>query len=100
LRIIKVAPLKAFWEQRYPDSEKAIKAWIADAQRATWQSPNEILVTYVNASIIGNERVVFNIRGNNYRLVVAICYRTHVVLVKFIGTHAEYDEIDAETVSI
>jgi mRNA interferase HigB len=73
--------------------------WLADAQRATWRSPNEIRTTYANASIIGNEWVVFNIRGNNYRLIVAISYRAQIVLIKFIGTHADYDKVDAEMVS-
>ena len=99
MRIIKVAPLKAFWE-KYPDAEQSLRAWISEARGADWQSPNDVRATYANASIVGNERVVFNVRGNNYRLIVAICYRTQIGLVKFIGTHAEYDAIDAETVSL
>ena len=99
MRVVKIAPLKEFWTT-HPDAEEPLKAWVADAQRSTWQSPHDIKVSYANASIIGNERVVFNIRGNNYGLIVAICYRTQIVLIKFIGTHSEHDKVDAEQVTL
>lgn len=99
MRLIKVAPLREFWE-RHPDAKQPLMAWVADVRAANWVGPNDLKSSYANASIIGNERVVFNIRGNNYRLIVAICYRTQIVLVKFIGTHAAYDRIDAETVNL
>lgn len=67
---------------------------------ATWKSPTDIKAQYRNASILKNRRVVFNIKGNNYRLIVAIAYKQQIVYVKFVGTHAEYDEVDAETVDL
>lgn len=75
-----------------------MRAWYADARRANWKSPNDIKATYANASIVANNRVVFNIRGNQYRLVVAVNYAFEVVYVRFVGTHSAYDRIDAETI--
>jgi mRNA interferase HigB len=73
-------------------------AWFAEAEKADWKTPDDIKTDYPSASIIDSERVVFNIKGNDYRLVVAIKYQFHVVYIRFIGTHAEYDEIDAATI--
>ena len=89
--------MRDFWE-RHPDAEQALRAWYADARRAQWNNPQDIRNTYVSASIIANNRVVFNIRGNTYRLIVAINYPLHIVYIRFIGTHADYDQIDATTV--
>jgi mRNA interferase HigB len=100
LRIIKIGPLKSFWEDRFPDAENALKAWIADTEKATWQNSNELKTQYANADPVGNNRIVFNIRGNNYRLIVAISYRAQIVLIKFIGTHEEYDAIDVLNVEV
>ena len=75
-----------------------LQAWYALASRAKWKSPADIKKAYRNASFIANERVVFNIKGNDYRLVLALSYKLQIVYVKFIGTHAKYDDIDAETV--
>ena len=97
MRIITRSRLVRFWEQpNRHDAEEPLRAWFADAEKAIWRTPNEVKESYGNASIIGNSRVVFNIGGNKYRLIVAIDYQTSFVLVKFIGTHKEYDEIDAE----
>jgi mRNA interferase HigB len=76
----------------------ALYAWFAEAQKANWNDPNDIKTAHPSASVINSERVVFNIKGNHYRIVVAIKYRYHAVYIRFIGTHAEYDRIDAATV--
>lgn len=97
MRIIARRTLREFWEH-HPDAEQALRAWYQDAHHATWNTPADIRQTYATASIIANNRVVFNIRGNNYRLVVAINYDFGIVYIRFIGTHAEYDSIDATSV--
>jgi mRNA interferase HigB len=80
------------------DSEGALKAWFVEAKLARWTTPQDVNNQYANASVIANNRVVFNIKGNDYRLIVAIAYKMQYVYVKFIGTHAEYDKVDAATV--
>lgn len=99
MRIIAISHLKAFWEQ-YPDAEQPLLAWIDEARQAEWQSPADIKERYRTASILKNRRVVFNIKGNDYRLIVAIAYKLQIVYVKFVGTHKEYDAVDAETVEM
>ncbi|MGC9215814.1 type II toxin-antitoxin system HigB family toxin [Acidithiobacillus sp.] len=99
MRVIAVSTLRAFWE-RCPDAEQPLKAWYDEARNASWTQPAEIKAQYRSASILKNRRVVFNIKGNDYRLVVSIAYRLQIVYVKFVGTHQEYDEIDAETVEL
>ncbi|MEA3640854.1 MAG: type II toxin-antitoxin system HigB family toxin [Lamprobacter sp.] len=99
MRIIAISHLKAFWEQ-YPDAEQPLLAWTEEVKKAAWRSPSDIKEKYRNASILKNRRVVFNIKGNDYRLVVAIAYRHGAIYVKFIGTHRQYDAIDAETVEM
>lgn len=89
--------LREFWE-KFPDSEQHLKAWADEAKKAIWTQPADIKAKYRSASILKNRRVVFNIKGNDYRLVVAVAYRFQAVYVKFIGTHEQYDAIDAETV--
>lgn len=99
MRVIAVSTLKTFWEQAgRGDSEESLKTWHGEACRAEWKSPAEVKAQYRNASIVGNNRVVFNIAGNKYRLIVAFAYRMQIAYVKFVGTHAEYDKIDAATV--
>ena len=85
---------------RHEDAEDALKAWLADAEKVEWKSPNDITASYANTSILGDSRVCFNIKGSRYRLIVKIIYKAQVVYVKFIGTHAEYNKIDAEKVSL
>lgn len=97
MRIIAKKTLRIFWEI-HPDAEQALKAWHQDVKNAEWRSPNDIKQLYANASIIANNRVVFNIRGNHYRLIVAINYEFSIVYIRFIGTHREYDQVDAETI--
>jgi mRNA interferase HigB len=95
MRIISKKPLRVFWEQ-HADAEQALKAWYQDAKQAEWKSPQDIRNVYATASILASNRVVFNIRGNKYRLIVAINYALAIVYVRFVGTHRDYDEIDAE----
>lgn len=95
--MIAVAALRAFWHQ-HPDAEQPLKAWFEEASKASWKQPSDIKAQYRNASILKNRRVVFNIKGNEYRLVVAIAYRLQIVYVKFIGTHQQYDATDAHTI--
>jgi mRNA interferase HigB len=97
MRIIAKKTLRDFWE-RHPDAEDALQAWYHDAKQATWNSPQDIRRVYATASILANNRVVFNIRGNHYRLIVAINYAVGIVYIRFIGTHREYDQIDAATI--
>ena len=85
---------------RHPDAEQPLKAWFEEATNASWTQPSDIKERYRSASILKNRRVVFNIKGNDYRLVVAIAYKLQVVYVKFVGTHEEYDAVDAETVDL
>lgn len=99
MRIIAVSYLRHFWEE-HPDAEQHLKAWIDEAKKAAWTQPAEIKEQYRSASVLKNRRVVFNIKGNDYRLIVAVAYRYLAVYVKFIGTHAAYDAIDAETVEM
>jgi mRNA interferase HigB len=97
MRIIARKTLRTFW-QRHPDAEQALRAWYHDAQHAVWTTTNDIRQVYAIASIIANNRVVFNIRGHHYRLVVAINYAYQIVYIRFVGTHHDYDQIDTATI--
>ena len=97
MRVIAVKTLRDFW-QIHPDAEQALRAWFEEASRDPWAQPADVKARYGSASILKGRRVVFNIKGNAYRLVVAVAYRTGIVFVKFVGTHAQYDAIDAETI--
>ncbi len=94
MRIIARSTLRKFWES-YPDAEQPLKAWFDEASRAEWDSPANIKSIYRNASIIANNRVVFNIKGNDYRLIVHVRYNIGIIFIRFIGTHKEYDNVDA-----
>ena len=96
MHIVAVRYLRAFWEKN-PDSGQSLKSWVDEAKKASWSQPAQIKEQYRSASILKNKRVVFNIKGNDYRLVVSVAYHYQAVYVKFIGTHKEYDAIDAET---
>ena len=99
MRVIAKSTLKKFWENpAYGDARGPLESWYEEALKAHWTSPQAVKDQYRNASILGNNRVVFNIGGNKYRLVVEMQYRAGIVWVKFVGTHAEYDKIDAESV--
>ncbi len=89
--------MRVFWTS-HADAEDALKAWYADARQADWKTPADIKAVYASASVAGGNRVVFNIKGNTYRLIVAANYAYGIVYIRFIGTYAEYDRIDAEMV--
>ena len=93
MRIIALSTLREFWEKN-PDAETSFRAWYALASRVDWSTPADIKDAYRNAGFTGNNRVVFNIKGNDYRLVVAVRYDKGLMYVRFIGTHIEYDKID------
>jgi mRNA interferase HigB len=100
MRVVAKSTLKKFWEQpAYGDAEGSLKSWYEEVLKATWASPQAVKDQFGNASICGNNRVVFNIGGNKYRLVVEMQYRAGIAWVKFIGTHAQYDQINVETVN-
>ncbi len=97
MRVIAKKTVKDFW-LKHADSEQALKAWYQEASKANWTSPNDIKQEYPSASLLGNGRVVFNIKGNSYRLIVRINYQIQIIWIRFVGTHAEYDKIDAENI--
>jgi mRNA interferase HigB len=99
MRVITKRALQAYWCRRgREDAEEPLKAWYAEARKAAWKSPEDIKAKYRSASFVADNRVVFNIAGNKYRLVIHVNYGLGVVLVKFIGTHTEYDAIDASKI--
>ena len=99
MRIVSRATLREFWEKpNYRDAEQPLKAWFDEARHASWRTPQEIKEQYRNASFLANNRVVFNIHGNKYRLIVAVKYEFAMVYIRFVGTHEQYDAINAETV--
>lgn len=97
MRVLARKTLRDCWT-KHSDSEEALKAWFFEAKHAQWQSPVDIKKKYPHASILNDNRVVFNIKGNNYRLVVKINYDYGQVFIRFVGTHAEYDKIDATAI--
>lgn len=99
MKILSTKHLKDYWE-RFPETEQPLKAWLAEAQTAVWKTPQDIKSKYGTASIVTNNRVVFNIKANNHRLIVGVGYKFGWVYIKFIDTHAEYDKVDATTVEM
>ena len=97
MRIIALGMLRDFW-RRHPDTEVPLRAWYAISRRAVWRRPAEIKAHYRSASFTANNRVIFNIKGNDYRLVVAVHYNRGLMFVRFVGTHGEYDRINAADV--
>lgn len=97
MRIISRKSLREFWEQ-HPEARQPLQAWYADVKRAEWHSPADIKNVYRNASFLVDNRVVFNIKGNDYRLIVVVQYAHGMVYIRFVGTHRDYDRIDATTV--
>jgi mRNA interferase HigB len=99
VRIIAIRILRVFWETKgYEDSEAALHAWHQEAKSGHWKGPSDIKAKFGSASILKNGRVVFNISGNKYRLVVKVEYAKGIVYIRFIGTHAAYDKVDCNTV--
>ena len=97
MRVVALSTLRSFWGL-HPDAETPLRSWYALASRAVWKTPADIKAAYGNASFAGNNRVVFNIKGNDYRLVIAVRYTSGILLIRFIGTHAQYDRIDPATI--
>lgn len=97
MRIISKKRLREFWG-RHPNAEEPLLAWYREVEREDWDTPAKMKAKYRSASIVAGNRVVFNIKGNDYRLVVKINYAYRVVYVRFVGTHAEYDAVDVEEV--
>ena len=97
MRVIAVSTQRDFWEKR-PQAEIPLRSWYAEASRADWKNPAAIKEAHRNASFVGNNRVVFNLKGNDYRLVAAVHYNTRIMFIRFVGTHTQYDSIDAKEV--
>lgn len=96
-RIFAKSTLRDFWE-KHSDSEQYLKTWYDTVKNSVWNNPNEVKQTYVNASILKSNRIVFNIKGNSYRLIAKFNFEKQWVFIRFIGTHTEYDKIDANTI--
>ena len=96
-RIFAKSTLKEYWE-KHPDAEQYLKTWYDTAMNSDWRTPKEVKQTYVNASILKDSRIGFNIKGNSYRLVVKLNFEKQWIFVLFIGTHSEYDKIDANSI--
>jgi len=97
MRVIAKKILRVFWEN-HQDSEQQLRTWYKEASKAAWGSPNDIKTEYLQASILKSGRVVFNICGNKYRLIVRINYPRKWVFIRFIGTHTEYDKVDSDKI--
>ena len=99
MRVIAFRTLREFFEQpEYADSEISLRAWFHDVMAEEWKNSNELKRRYKSASLVGDGRVVFNIRGNEYRLIVSIDYGYQTIYIRFIGTHKQYDKINAKTI--
>jgi mRNA interferase HigB len=97
MRIIARSTLRTFWE-KHTDTEGALKAWYQETNQGHWQTPEDVKSVYAAVSIVPGNRIVFNIKGNRYRLVTTVNYRFGIVYIRFIGSHQEYDKIDAATI--
>lgn len=97
MRIISKKILRDFWSA-HADSEQQLKSWFQETSNAEWKNPNEVKKEYPSASILIDNRIVFNIKGNSYRLIVRINYNYQIIWIRFIGTHAEYDKINANEI--
>lgn len=89
--------MREFWEI-HPDCEQQLKIWYEETEKVSWTNPNDIKVDYPSASILKDNRVVFNIKGNHYRLIVKINYDYEMIWIRFIGTHKVYDKIEAQNI--
>ena len=99
MRIIAKRALRQFWEDpRYADAREPLKAWYLEVRKAEWKTPSAVKARYRHASFVRGNRVVFNIAGNKYCLIVKVNYDFDIVFIRFVGTHKQYDGIDAETV--
>ena len=98
MRVIAVKTLKQFWEREH-QAEQPLKSWYDEAEKANWQSPQELKSQYKNASILTDKRVIFNIHGNSYRLIADIEYRLQIIFIVWVGTHIDYDKINAKKIA-
>jgi len=96
-RVFAKSTLREYWA-KHPDSEQYLKTWYDTVMSSNWKSPNDIKKTFIHASILKNNRIVFNIKGNTFRLIAKFNFEKQWVFIKFIGTHVEYDKIDANTI--
>jgi mRNA interferase HigB len=96
-RIFAKSTLREFWE-KFPDSEQYLKTWYDTAMSSNWKSPSDVKQTYASASILKDSRIVFNIKGNTYRLVAKFNYEKQWIFIRFIGSHKDYDRINANTI--
>ena len=96
-RIFAKSTLREYWE-KHPETEQYLKTWYDTAMNSDWRTPNEVKQTYVNASILKDSRIVFNIKGNSYRLVVKFNFDKQWIFIRFIGTHIEYDKIHVNNI--
>ena len=96
-RIFAKSTLREFWEN-FPDSEQYLKTWYDTAMSSNWKIPSDVKQTYANASILKESRIVFNIKGNSYRLVAKFNFEKQWIFIRFIGTHKEYNKINANTI--
>ena len=97
MRVISRKMLREFYNE-HPDAKAPLDAWFREARKEVWDSPIDVKVLHGTASILKNNRVVFNIGGNKYRLVVRINYRKKIIYIRYVGTHREYDKINAEEI--
>jgi mRNA interferase HigB len=97
MRVIAKSTLRSFWE-KHKDCEQQLKSWFKEASEADWKSPGDIKVEYPSASFLPGNRVVFNIKGNHYRLIVRINFDYRIVWIRFVGTHSQYDRINASEI--
>lgn len=97
MRVIAKKILREFWE-KHNDCEQQLKAWFQEASKAEWTTPNDIKAEYPSASIVGKDRIVFNIKGNAYRLIVKFNFDYQIAWIRFIGTHAAYDKVNAKSI--
>ena len=96
-RVFAKSTLKEYWK-KHPDAEQYLKTWYDIALSSNWKTPNDVKKTYSTASILKDNRVVFNIKGNSFRLIAKFNFEKQWIFIKFIGTHEEYDKINAQTI--
>ena len=97
MRVIAKSTLREFWK-KHADSEQQLKSWFRETEKTSWETINDLKKDYPKASILKDNRIVFDIKGNNYRLIVKFNFEYQICWIRFIGTHAEYDKIDANEI--
>jgi len=96
-RIVAKSTLRTYWE-KHPETEQYLKTWYDTAMSSNWKTPNDVIKTYASASILKDSRIVFNIKGNAHRLIAKFNFEKQWIFIRFVGTHAEYDKVDANTI--